>query len=388
MRAHLDHEHAEERARIETAARARAEEERKAKSGTLKAMLDGYVAHLERQGKTDSASDARNLFRHNIHDSQAFPHLAAMRASQISHQDISAILARLIDRGAGRSAAKLRSYLRAAFAAALQASSDPTIHPDLHEFDLSGNPAASVPAKALARYNVARERTLNATELKAFMDASGMAECLGIEPVAPSGRKEDPPPVLSELNRDVLSLCVLLGGQRLAQLVRLKPAHVDRDETSIVLFDAKGARKQPRTHHLPLTERTTTIIERHLKRAEDEELSYLFTNNGKVPVRVETLSGVVNEVSAYLLRHKRVREPFQLRDIRRTCETALAAAGVSKDIRAQILSHGLGGVQDRHYDRHQYMDEKRHALEMWDARLIEIASGEPREKVVPMRRNS
>jgi len=32
-------------------------------------------------------------------------------------------------------------------------------------------------------------------------------------------------------------------------------------------------------------------------------------------------------------------------------------------VRAQLLSHGLGGVQHRHYDRHSYMDEKIEALQ-------------------------
>ena len=39
--------------------------------------------------------------------------------------------------------------------------------------------------------------------------------------------------------------------------------------------------------------------------------------------------------------------------------------GISKDLSAQIQSHGLGGVQDRHYDRHEYMDEKRRVLKAW-----------------------
>jgi hypothetical protein len=64
----------------------------------------------------------------------------------------------------------------------------------------------------------------------------------------------------------------------------------------------------------------------------------------------------------------------------------LAGMGISKDVRAQILSHGLGGVQDRHYDRHEYMEEKRQALEVWYARLVEIASGTPMQKVVPLKR--
>ena len=38
-------------------------------------------------------------------------------------------------------------------------------------------------------------------------------------------------------------------------------------------------------------------------------------------------------------------------------------------MRAHLQSHGLGGVQTRHYDRHSTMDEKRKALELWEGRL-------------------
>jgi hypothetical protein len=65
--------------------------------------------------------------------------------------------------------------------------------------------------------------------------------------------------------------------------------------------------------------------------------------------------------------------------MRSTCETMMAAMGISKDIRAQIQSHGLGGVQARHYDRHDYMPEKRNALEAWTKRLSAIEAG----KVMP-----
>ena len=68
-------------------------------------------------------------------------------------------------------------------------------------------------------------------------------------------------------------------------------------------------------------------------------------------------------------------EAFNLRDIRRTCETMLAGVGISRDTRAQLLSHGLSGVQAAHYDRHTYTDEKRAALIAWEQRLEEIATG-------------
>ena len=77
---------------------------------------------------------------------------------------------------------------------------------------------------------------------------------------------------------------------------------------------------------------------------------------------------------------------FDARDIRRTCETLLAGMGVNRDIRAQLLSHGLSGVQDKHYDRHGYIEEKRTALERWEGLLTEIAREEEKSNVVQMRR--
>jgi hypothetical protein len=65
-------------------------------------------------------------------------------------------------------------------------------------------------------------------------------------------------------------------------------------------------------------------------------------------------------------------EGFDLKDIRRTCETMLVSLGVSKETRAQLLSHGIGGVQDAHYDRHSYIEEKRNALTLWEAKLSEL----------------
>jgi integrase len=66
-----------------------------------------------------------------------------------------------------------------------------------------------------------------------------------------------------------------------------------------------------------------------------------------------------------MVKDKAVTAPFQLRDIRRTCETLLAGLGISEDVRAQVLSHGLGGVQNKSYNRHSYALEKLAALTKW-----------------------
>ena len=62
-------------------------------------------------------------------------------------------------------------------------------------------------------------------------------------------------------------------------------------------------------------------------------------------------------------------QSFRLGDIRRTAETMLASLGFSLDLRGQLLSHGLGGVQNRHYDKHDYMPEKLKMLKAWEAHI-------------------
>jgi hypothetical protein len=74
------------------------------------------------------------------------------------------------------------------------------------------------------------------------------------------------------------------------------------------------------------------------------------------------VTSAVTAISSKLVAAKAVSSPFTYGDLRRTAETTLAYLKVTKDIRAQLLSHGLGGVQHRHYDRHAYKDEKIAAL--------------------------
>jgi hypothetical protein len=55
-------------------------------------------------------------------------------------------------------------------------------------------------------------------------------------------------------------------------------------------------------------------------------------------------------------------EAFTPGDLRRTIETRLAAAKVPSDHLKHLLSHGFGGVQDRHYQRYDFHAEKLAAL--------------------------
>ncbi|MEO7130153.1 MAG: hypothetical protein ABIZ07_02105 [Dermatophilaceae bacterium] len=81
------------------------------------------------------------------------------------------------------------------------------------------------------------------------------------------------------------------------------------------------------------------------------------TDGGDTHIAATNLSGWAVEAAGDVI------EDFQAKRIRSGVETLLASVGVSSEIRGRLQSHGISGVQARHYDGHDYMTEKRKALE-------------------------
>ena len=69
---------------------------------------------------------------------------------------------------------------------------------------------------------------------------------------------------------------------------------------------------------------------------------------------------------------------FTLKRVRSGVETLLAANRVSHDIRGRLQSHGIHGVQARHYDGYDYLAEKTAALEKLHRMLTQTTSGNVR----------
>lgn len=74
-------------------------------------------------------------------------------------------------------------------------------------------------------------------------------------------------------------------------------------------------------------------------------------------------------------------EGFKTKRIRSGVETLLASARISGEHRGRLQSHGISGVQARHYDGHSYMEEKRDALNA----LFNLLTVEPVSNVVPFK---
>lgn len=355
IRAHLE---AEEQAREDertSAQKAREEAERQRQHRerfTLKALCDAYVDLLAARGKP-SHKHARSMFGHVPED------LALIPANEIKSEQVAAIVRRVREDGKDRAAGILRAYLRAAFSAAIRAPFDSELPADLIGFQVSFNPVDAVPAIKVQ----AGERTLSREELRAYMLALG-----------------------DNISEQALKLALLAGGQRMAQLLRARVGDWDGSTNVLRLWDGKGKRDKAREHLLPLGPRASALVEslviRAKERAEAGDVNpSLFLSVGGAVVSEATPGKRVVEIARQM-----GGEPFNLRDIRRSVETQMAGLRISRDVRAQLLSHGLSGVQVAHYDRHSYMDEKRSALLQWERHLEAIESGKPRQTVVRFKR--
>jgi integrase len=70
-------------------------------------------------------------------------------------------------------------------------------------------------------------------------------------------------------------------------------------------------------------------------------------------------------------------------DLRRTVETRMAELRIPKEIRDRVLNHIPSDVGSKHYNLHDYADEKREALEAWAVALDAIINPRP-ASVVPI----
>jgi integrase len=322
-----------------------------ARQGSFGQLLDVYVEHLERLGKS-SSKNVNNVIE--LHVRTPFSGLLKAKANQIEPADIQLILARLVQLGKTRQVNKLRSYLHAAFAYGGKHDNDPRkIASDSVTFSLTSNPASLVPR--IAEFERVGDRVLTESELGLFWNALS-----GLTPV---------PAAFLRFN-------LALGGQRMEQLLRANWSDFDFDRGILTLRDGKG---RPglgvRDHLVPLTDWSLQHLEP--MRELNQDAPYPFATitkigRGKILMDPTTPSKVVKRVSNRLaLEHG--LEPFRAGDLRRTCETMLASLAIPKECRGQLLSHGRSsGVQAKHYDRCAYLPEKKQALEIWTNHLAKI----------------
>ena len=296
-----------------------------AEQHTLKNLLNKYCDHLQRLGRRSHA-DARSIFK--LHVFQSWPDISSLQANQVSAEQVADMMRRLLELGKGRTSNKLRSYMRAAYQMARASRSKASIPSAFKTFNVVHNPAGETEPDE--SQNNPDKRPLTLAELRTYWQ--NIKRTTGFK-------------------GSVLRLHLLTGGQRIEQLVNLLTVNIGDDV--ITLFDSKGRPgKPPRPHTLPLVPAAAIA----LRECNYQGTYAVSTDCGKSHLSAVTLSHWACAAATEI-------PNFQTKRIRSGVETLLASARITSDVRGRLQSHGVSGVQARHYDGHDYLDEKKHALE-------------------------
>lgn len=156
----------------------------------------------------------------------------------------------------------------------------------------------------------------------------------------------------------------LLTGQRGGEVLGMQWTHIDLDAES---WEISGTlTKNGEVQRVPLVSATVAILREQRARVSDD-VPWVFANEfgtGSVHHRAKKVAAQLSRALDFT---------FRGHDLRRTCATGMAEAGVPVDSITKVLSHvDRGARATRVYDRYSYDREKRAALDAWARRLDAI----------------
>jgi integrase len=156
---------------------------------------------------------------------------------------------------------------------------------------------------------------------------------------------------------------LLLTGQRRGELTLARWSDVDFNARTWTIPDENA--KAGRGHVVPLTDWALEELQA-LKALAKRSPWVLPSNGGAHHIDPKQLTRSVAKCQQRF--RERGIEAFVLHDLRRTCRTGLARLKVEPHIAERVLNHlqpGVAGV----YDRAEYLEQKREALEQWAVHL-------------------
>lgn len=172
---------------------------------------------------------------------------------------------------------------------------------------------------------------------------------------------------------------LVLTMQRRQEVAEMDWSEIDL-EARIWTLPAERA-KNDEAHIIPLTD--MAIAE--LKALYPKDKGFVFSTTGATPVSGYSTAKRLLDERMLKIMTERLRllgrasdnvqiSDWRLHDLRRTGATNLQAFGIPIEVTEAVLNHisgtraGVAGI----YNRYKYEQEKRMALEAWDARLMEL----------------
>lgn len=322
--------------------RLKAMRERENKAGSFGQLIDSYINTMRNEGKRTWPRVLSSI------EKDVFPIIPrSHKAKDVMDSQIIDILSRMIERGADTQSNRIRSYLHTAFNVGLKHDKDPAKKQTEVVFGLERNPVAHIPKQKSAEKT--GTRYLDKEELKTLINLLNTKT--GI----------------SEWTANIIKLCIFTGGQRPYEILTVKRGKTDFENG--VLEIGEDYSKNKKSHLIPLTKTAFELVKWFDERSQFYGAEFLIYKRTNLSDHYRTDS-LGTAISRFCAENK--FKHFAPRDIRRTCKTHMGSIQLSKEIRDRIQNHAFADVSSKHYDRWEYLPEKKEALEKWESWLLDL----------------
>lgn len=314
-----------------------------ASSTTFKRLMECRIEDMKRQG-IESWYQVERAAQKDI-----YPIIGHIQAKNVSPEDIKNVLAPVQKRGKPGMALKLHVYLYSAFkfGRALRNNSrwEQNEAPD---FQILANPLQDMERPSTAGIG---SNYLNRDEIRDFWHAAG------IEAMNPAM---------------ALAIKFLLAtGQRVTEVIEANWSEFNNEEKMWTIpWQRRKSRnnKNSRNHDhiVPLTDFHIDLLKQVKELSNGSE--FLFPNSTKN--KPHTYHALHQSLERFCTTGKNSKRKgfrkFTPRDCRRTFKTLSSKyLRLGIEMRNRIQGHALEDVGSVHYDMHDYLDEKREAMQLW-----------------------
>lgn len=312
-----------------------------AASTSFEHLAQRYLTEYAQRKKRSHRADERNLQKHVL------PRWKSRSYASIKRADVIELTERLVSDGKPTLANRVQSLISGVFSFALDSSL------------VEANPCHRLRKRGVE--NVGR-RVLSDDEIRLFWQ--GIVKPEAARPVGLG-----------------LRLALLTGARvgEIAGLCRAELEHVTDAARAVWVIPGQRT-KNGRGHLIPLSSLARDTVLELLERISPSE-QFLFPTRSrrrKGPMRGNTITQAMTYFAARLGSEPTARswkaEPPTPHDLRRTLGTRLAELRVPKEVRDRVLNHISNDVGSRHYNLHDFADEKREALDRWTVALSAIVA--------------
>jgi integrase len=198
---------------------------------------------------------------------------------------------------------------------------------------------------------------------------------------------------ISPVTGEALRLQLLIGA-RPGEIPGIRRSEIEHlDQSGKAVWTVPGERtKNKLPHMVPLESAALEIINTRIARIEDARHQAGAARKNDFPIfparnkpdksmTAHALARAMSRLAEKLtgswigVKSWKASRPTP-HDLRRTFRTRLPQIGVPADIRDRLMNHIPTDVGSKHYDRYQYLDEKRAALLSWQTTLATILDGD------------